>query len=213
MFDPRPLTATVDRRRLLDALDFVADAAAELELLGGDPDVVKGLRAVIADVAADLEAADALDGHGHPDDAVEALAGELAALDDDHLDAREHLYGGLATLGAAVPPTCHACGVALRATSSDTGWGHPRTDCYYARRPRPTDRRASAELMVRVTPEYAPSVERSGGDLHVHLASHHDLAGITLTVAVPVAAARRWAIRLAAAVGKALPAVPAAPRS
>jgi hypothetical protein len=211
MFDPRPLTATVDRYRLVSVLDFVADAAAELERLGGDPDLVTGLRAVIAEVAVDLEAADALDGHGSPDDAVGALFDELAALDDDHLDARERLYGGLATLGAAVPPTCRACGVTLRSTAG--GWGHPRTDCYYVRRPRPTDRRASAEITVRVSPEYAPSVERSGGDLHVHLASHHDLAGLTLTVAVPVAAARRWAIRLAAAVGQALPAVPAAPPS
>lgn len=212
MFDPRPLTATVDRYRLVSVLDFVGDAAGELERLGGDSDLVAGLRAVIAGVAADLEAADALDGHGSPDDAVGALFEELAVLDDDHLDARERLYGGLATLGVALPPTCRACGVTLR-TASGGGWGHPRTDCYYARRPRPTDRRASAEVMVRVTPEYAPSVERSGGDLHVHLASHHDLAGMTLTVAVPVAAARRWAIRLAAAVGQALPAVPAAPPS
>jgi len=59
-------------------------------------------------------------------------------------------------------------------------------------------------------PENVQCRQRSGGDFHVHLASHHDLSGITLTSAVPVAAARRWAIRLASAVGRALPTQPTA---
>jgi hypothetical protein len=60
-------------------------------------------------------------------------------------------------------------------------------------------------VIVRVAPEHEPVVRRSGGDLLVSLTQpDYQLAGVKLVVAVPLAAARRWAIRLASGIGQSL---------
>lgn len=205
MFDPRPVTATVDRRRLIEVLDVVADAAGALETLNGDPDLVRALRCSISEVASDLEAADLVGALDTPDDPVKALEVQLLELERGHVDERERHHAGLATFGAAVPVTCHYCGARLRARFAGKGWVHPRTDCPYTHNPRPADRRASAEMLVRVAPDPSPYVRRSGGDLLVNLAqADYELSGVRLVVAVPLAAARRWAIRLCSEVGQSL---------
>ena len=205
MFEPRPVTVTVDRHRLIEVLDIVADAAAVLEALDGDPDLVRAVRYAIAEVASDLDAADLVGAVDTPDDPVQALQLQLSELERNHVDERERHHAGLATFGAAVPVACHHCGAPLRTRFVGTGWVHPRNDCPFTHKARPADRRASAELVVRVAPDHEPSVRRSDGDLHVHLAHpDHQLAGITLVVAVPLAAARRWAIRLASEIGQSL---------
>lgn len=203
MFDPRPPTATVDRRRIIEVLDIVANAAVALERLGGDVDLVRALRACVSEVAADVEGADLLGAIDSPDDPVWALERQLEDLDRDHLDQREHHHAGLATFGAAVPVTCHHCGAPLRARFVGHGWVHPRSDCPSTRHPRPADRRAGAEIILRVDPDHQPSVRRAGGDLLVTLAHPPlGLSGVKLVVAVPLAAAKRWAIRLASEVGQ-----------
>ena len=64
-------------------------------------------------------------------------------------------------------------------------------------------RRASIELVVGVAPEHEPVERRSGGDVTVSLAQpDYQLAGVKLVVAVPLAAARWWAIRLASEIGQ-----------
>ncbi|HVW33026.1 MAG TPA: hypothetical protein VHL53_10845 [Acidimicrobiia bacterium] len=70
MFDPRPPTATVDRRRIIEVLDIVTDAAEALEQLGGDGDLVRALRACVGEVAADVEGSDLLGAVDGPDDPV-----------------------------------------------------------------------------------------------------------------------------------------------
>jgi hypothetical protein len=205
MFEPRSVTATVDRRRLIEVLDIVADAAGALETLAGDPDLVRALRLAIGEVASDLDAADLVGAVDTAADPVRTLHGELRELERAHLDERERHHAGLATFGAAVPVTCHHCGAPLRTRFVGTGWVHPRTGCPYVRDPRPADRRASAELVVRVAPDHEPVVRRSGCDLMVSLARYDDqLAGVKLVVAVPLPAARRWAIRLCSEIGQSL---------
>ncbi|MDQ1492324.1 MAG: hypothetical protein QOD57_402 [Actinomycetota bacterium] len=205
MFEPRSVTVTVDRRRLIEVLDIVGDAAGALERLNGDPDLVLALRFAIAEVAADLDAADLIGALDTSDDPVQALEHRLSELEQAHVDQRERHHAGLAAFGAAVPVTCHHCGVPIRTRFVGTGWAHPRTDCPYAKNPRPADRRASAEVIVRVAPEHEPVVRRSGGDLLVSLTQpDYQLAGVKLVVAVPLAAARRWAIRLASGIGQSL---------
>jgi hypothetical protein len=205
MFEPRPLTATVDRRRLIEVLDIVADAADALETVHGDPDLIRALRYAINEVAFDLEAADLVCAIDTADDPVRALQLQRSELERAHVEERERHHAGLASFGAAVPVTCHHCGAPLRTRFVGTGWVHPRSDCPYAKNPRPADRRASAELVVRVAPDHEPVVRRSGGDLMVSLARPDDqLAGVKLVVAVPLAAARRWAIRLCSEIGQSL---------
>jgi hypothetical protein len=205
MFDPRPVTATVDRRRLIEVLDVVADAASALEALDGDPDLVRALRYSISEVASDLEAADLVGAVDTADDPVKALEVQLYELERGHVDERERHHAGLAAFGAAVPVTCHYCGAGLRARFSGKGWAHPRTDCPYTHKARPADRRTSAELVVRVAPDHRPSVRRSGGELLASLAQpDYELSGVRLIVAVPIAAARRWAIALCSQVGQSL---------
>ena len=68
----------------------------------------------------------------------------------------------------------------------------------------PADRRANADVNVRVAPDHRPRVTRSGGELLVSLARPDYLSGISLTVAIPVAAAGRWALNLFSEVGQAL---------
>jgi|SRR5581483_6367120 len=201
----RPVTATVDRRQLIEALDIVADAADALESLHGDPDLTRALRCVISEVASDLEAADLVGAIDTADDPVRVLQQQLAELERAQVDERERHHAGLATFGAAVPVTCCQCGAPLRTRFAGTGWVHPRSDCPYTNNPRPADRRASAELVVRVAPDHEPRVRRSGGDLLVSLARpDRELAGVQLIVAVPLAAARRWAIRLCSEIGQSL---------
>jgi hypothetical protein len=203
MFEPRPVTATVDRRRLTEVLDIEADAADAIETLHGDPDLVRAVRYAIAEVASDLEAADLVGAIDTADDPVRALHLQLSELERAHVDQRERHHAGLATFGASV--TCHHCGAQLRARFVGKGWAHPRTDCPYTKNPQPADRRASAELVVRVAPDHEPVVRRSGGDLMVSLAQpDYQLAGVKLVVAVPLAAARRWAIRLCSEIGQSL---------
>ena len=205
MFEPRPVTATVDRRRLIEVLDIVADAADALETLHGDPDLVRAVRYAIAEVAADLDAADLVGAVDTADDPVRVLHLQLSELERVHVEERERHHAGLATFGAAVPVTCHHCGATLRARLVGKGWAHPRTDCPYVHKARPADRRASAELVVRVAPDHEPVVRRSGGDLMVSLAQpDYQLAGVKLVVAVPLAAGRRWAIRLCSEIGQSL---------
>lgn len=205
MFEPRPVTVTVDRRRLTEVLDIVADAATAIETLHGDPDLVRALGYAIAEVAFDLEAADLIGAIDTADDPVRTLQQQLSALERAHVEERERHHAGLATFGAAVPVTCHHCAAPLRARFVGTGWVHPRTDCPYAKNPRPADRRPSAEMVVRVDPDHEPIVRRSGGDLMVSLAQpDYQLAGVKLVVAVPLTAARRWAIRLCSEVGQSL---------
>jgi hypothetical protein len=192
-------------RRLTEVLDIVADAADAVETLHGDPDLVRAVRYAIAEVASDLEAADLVGAIDTADDPVRALHLQLSELERAHVDQRERHHAGLATFGAAVPVTCHHCGAVLRTRFVGTGWAHPRADCPYTRNPQPADRRASAELVVRVAPDHEPVVRRSGGDLMVSLAQpDYQLAGVKLVVAVPLAAARRWAIRLCSEIGQSL---------
>jgi hypothetical protein len=163
------------------------------------------LRYAIAEVASDLEAADLVGAIDTADDPVRALQPQLSELERAHVDERERHHAGLATFGAAVPVTCHHCGAPLRARFAGRGWAHPRTDCPYTKDPRPADRRASAELIVRVAPDHEPVARHSGGDLMISLARpDHQLAGVKLVVAVPMAAARRWAIRLSSEIGQSL---------
>ena len=204
MFDPSPVTATVDSRRLVEILGVVADAAAALEAADGDPDLIAALRASVSELSLDVEVAELLGTVVTPTDPVRALENQLADLERRHVDEREHHHAGLADFGAAVPVTCHYCGAGLRARFFGRGWIHPRTDCPFTGSPRPADRRANAEVNVRVAPDHRPRVTRSGGELLVSLARPDYLSGISLTVAIPVAAAGRWALNLFSEVGQAL---------
>jgi hypothetical protein len=204
VFDPSPITAIVDRRRLVEILDVVADAAGALESADGDPDLVRALRASIAELALDVEVAELLGTVETPTDPVRALETQLGELERRHVDEREHHHAGLADYGAAVPVTCHYCGATLRARFVGRGWIHPRTDCPFMGNPRPADRRASADVTVRLAPDHRPRATRSGGDLVVSLARPDYLSGISLDVAIPIAAAGRWALNLFSEVGQAI---------
>ena len=205
MFDPFPVTATVDRRRLLEILDVVADAARALEAADGDPELVGALRASIAELSLDVEVAELFLGAvATPADPVGTLETQLGHLERRHVDEREHYHAALADHDAAVPVTCHHCGATLRARFFGRGWIHPRSDCPFTGNPRPADRRTNADITVRVAPDPRPKVTRSGRDLVVTLARPDYLSGVSLAVAVPVAAARRWAVDLFSEVRQAL---------
>jgi hypothetical protein len=204
VLDPSPFTATVDRGRLVEILEVVADAAGALEAADGDPDLISALRASIAELALDVEVAELFGAMATPSDPIGALESQLVQLEWRHVDEREHHHADLAEYGAAVPVTCHYCGATLRARFIGRGWIHPRTDCPFTVNPRPADRRASADVTVRVAPEQRPRVARSGGDLLVSFARPDYLSGISLDVAVPVTAAGRWALNLFSEVGQAL---------
>jgi hypothetical protein len=205
VFDPFPVTATVDRRRLIEILDVVADAARALEATDGDPELVSALHASIAELILDVEVAELFLGPmATPADPVATLENQLGHLERRHVDEREHYHAALADHDAAVPVTCHHCGATLRARFFGRGWIHPPTDCPFTGNPRPADRRTSADITVRVAPDHRPKVTRSGRDLVVTLSRPDYLSGVSLAVAVPVAAARRWALDLFSQVGQTL---------
>jgi hypothetical protein len=205
VFDPFPVTATVDRRRLIEILDVVADAARTLEATDSDPELVSALRASIAELSLDVEVAELfLGAMATPADPIGTLETQLGHLERRHVDEREHYHAALADHDAAAPVTCHHCGATLRARFFGRGWIHPRTDCPFTGNPRPADRRTNADITVRVAPDHRPKVNRSGRNLVVTLARPDYLSGVSLTVAVPVAAARRWALDLFSEVGRAL---------
>jgi hypothetical protein len=101
MFEPRPVTVTLDRRRLTEVLDIVADAADAVETLHGDPDLVRAVRYAIAEFGSDLDTAD---------DPVQALQLQLSELERNHVDQRETTPRRARDLGAAVPVACTAAG-------------------------------------------------------------------------------------------------------
>ena len=204
MSDPFSATATVDRRRLVEILEVVADAAGALEAADGDPNLVSALRASITELALDVEVAELLGTVAAPADPVSALEAQLGELERRHVDEREHHHAALATHGAATPAICHYCGATLRARFVGRGWIHPPTDCPFTGHPQPADRRPKADVTVRVGPDHRPRVTRSGGELLVSFARPDYLSGISLDVAVPVAAAGRWALNLFSEVGQAL---------
>ncbi len=205
MLDPFPVTATVDRRRLVEILDVVGDAARALEATDSDPELVSALRASIAELSLDVEVAELFLGNmATPADPVGTLETQLGHLERRHVDERERYHAALADHDAAVPVTCHHCGATLRARFLGRGWVHPRSDCPFTGNPRPADRRSNASITVRVAPDHRPMVTSSGRDLLVTLARPDYLSGVSLAVAVPVAAARRWALDLFSEVGQAL---------
>ncbi|MDP9387290.1 MAG: hypothetical protein M3Q48_05030 [Actinomycetota bacterium] len=211
MTDPVPPTATVDRAKLLDALDTLADVALAIERAedGGErpedaTELVIRLREIIAAMTFEVEASDFLG--AIIDKAVpkpEDEARRRRRMDDSerlrqvrvrHHDEQEAILSQLASYGAAAPATCDSCGTAI-ALDDQHGWVHTTDapDCRLG--PVPADRRADLQLRLRVDPDGHPLVWADEAEHTVMVLFGEKgagVAGITATVSFPVVAVRRW---------------------
>lgn len=165
---PNPTTSTVERGRLVEALDVLADVAHAIERAVDDDgqldepdDVIGRLRGVIADLAFDLEASDLLGGGEDPHrpaavrpaQQVLDLGESLRQLDEEHHQARERLFDQLARRGAAAPTTCGTCAAPL-SLDNEGRWRHPETACAFAATPYLADRHADVRITLRVDPDW-----------------------------------------------------------
>jgi hypothetical protein len=203
----QPSISTVERGRLIESLDTLADVAHAIEVAADtgrrldDPDdLIARLRGVIADLAFDLEASDFLSPSGDPRRAAPAPPGQqilnlrtaLRQLDNDHHQARERLFAELARRGASAPAACLHCAAGLD-LDDDGQWQHPDTDCAYRDAPYLADRRADVRITLRLDPDDHPLVWVEGGDAEVYFGDPGaGAAGVRTKVIIPGPSARRW---------------------
>jgi hypothetical protein len=218
---PNPTISTVDRGRLVEALDALADVAHAIERAVDDdrrldePDTLIGrLRGVIADLAFDLEASDLLGGGEDPHrpagrrpaQQVLDLGESLRQLDEDHHQARERLFDQLARRGAAAPTTCGTCAAPL-ALDHDGRWRHTDPACALATDPYLADRHSDVRITLRVDPDNHPLVLGDGPDVAVYLGDPGaGVAGVRAKLIFPGPTARRWFSDLVTQLSGAVPA-------
>jgi hypothetical protein len=216
---PNPYISTVERGRLVEALDTLADVAHAIERAVDDDrrldepdDLIGRLRGVIADLAFDLEASDLLGGGEdlhrpagvRPAQQVLDLGESLRQLDVEHHQARERLFDQLARRGAAASTRCGTCGAPL-ALDRDGRWCHPEPACAFAADPYLADRHADIRITLRLDPDDHPLVLADGSVVVVYLGDPGaGVAGVRAELIFPGVTARRWFSDLVAQLGCAL---------